>query len=93
VHNHRGGDKSLKERKKRPQVIFGAEASEEEHLLTFPGACVSWPILYTSLKTGGMTPEAFKGAVRKRNQITNHDFVYRYWHKGKYRRYPSRPRG
>jgi hypothetical protein len=93
VGGDRGIARAFKERKKRPQVIFGAEASDEEHLLTFPGACVSWPILYTSLATGGMTPEAFKDAVRKMNRITNHEFVYRRWHKGKYRRYPSHLRG
>jgi len=88
-----GGDSGIahafKERQRRPHVIFGAEATEEKHLLTFPGACISWPILYTALAMGGMTPEAFKDAVNKMNQITSHRFVYRRWNGEKYRRYPS----
>jgi hypothetical protein len=70
-------------------VIFGAEANEDEHLLTFPGACVSWPILYTALATKGMSPDAFRDAVNKMNKVTTHRFVYRRWDGKKYRRYPS----
>jgi hypothetical protein len=88
-----GGDsgiaRAFEERKRRPQVIFGAEATEEKHLLTFPGACISWPILYTVLATRGMTPPAFKDAVNKMNHITSHRFVYRRLEGEKYRRYPS----
>lgn len=88
-----GGDggiaRAFKDRKRRPQVIFGAEANDKKHLLTFPGACISWPILYTVLATRGMNPVAFKDAVNKMNQITSHRFVYRRWDKTKYRRYPS----
>jgi hypothetical protein len=88
-----GGDSGIahafEERKQRPQVIFGAEANEEKHLLTFPGACISWPILYTVLATRGMTPPAFKDAVNKMNHITSHGFVYRRLSGEKYRRYPS----
>jgi|SRR5208282_1379656 len=88
-----GGDRGIagafKERKVKPQVIFGAEAEGKKHVLTFPGACISWPILYTALATGGRTPEAFKDAVRKMNKITKHRFVYRRWDGDKYKRYPS----
>jgi len=88
-----GGDsgiaRAFTKRKRRPQVIFGAEAKEKKHLLTFPGACISWPILYTVLTTRGMNPTAFKDAVNKMNQITPHRFVYRRWDKTKYRRYPK----
>ena len=76
-------------RKHRPSVIFGAEGRKAQRI-TFPGACVSWPILYTSLARGGLTPDAFKDAVSKMNSITKHEFVYRRWHDGKYRRYPAR---
>lgn len=89
VGGDRGIARAFKERKRRPQVIFGAEAKEEKGLLTFPGACISWPILYTALATGGMTPEVFKDAVSKMNRITSHQFVYRRWDGEKYRRYPS----
>ena len=76
-------------RKCRPSVIFGAEG-RDGHRITFPGACISWPILYTSLARAGLTRDAFKDAVTKMNLVTKHEFVYRRWHKGKYRRYPSR---
>jgi hypothetical protein len=89
-----GGDggiaRAFEERKRRPQVIFGAEADDEDHLLTFPGACISWPILYTVLATQGMTAQAFKDAVNKMNHITPHRFVYRRLERQKYRRYPGR---
>lgn len=88
-----GGDhgiaRAFEECKQRPDVIFGAEANEDEHLLTFPGACVSWPILYTALATKGMSPDAFRDAVNKMNKVTTHRFVYRRWDGKKYRRYPS----
>ena len=88
-----GGDRGIAhafaKHKKRPRVIFGAEASEEEHLLTFPGACISWPILYTALATDGMTVHVFKNALDKMNQITSHRFVYRRW---LYVRYPGPPK-
>jgi hypothetical protein len=71
-----------------PTVIFGAEGRKRKRI-TFPGACISWPILYTSLARTGLTPEAFKDAVTKMNLITKHEFVYRRWHEGKYRRYPA----
>ena len=70
-------------------MIFGAEADEEECLLTFPGACISWPILYTSLATRGKNPKAFKDAVKKMNLITPHRFVYRRWDGKEYRCYRS----
>jgi hypothetical protein len=89
-----GGDdgiaRAFEERRRRPQVIFGAEADDEDHLLTFPGACISWPILYTVLATQGMTAQAFKDAVNKMNHITPHRFVYRRLERQKYRRYPGR---
>ena len=88
-----GGDagvaRAFRSRKLRPSVIFGAEA-KDPHEITFPGACISWPILYTTLAREGLTPDAFKGAVAKMNRITKHKFVYRRWHEGSYRRYPSR---
>jgi hypothetical protein len=37
-----------------------------------------------------LTRDAFKDAVTKMNLITNHEFVYRRWHDGEYRRYPAR---
>ncbi|MGI0133629.1 MAG: hypothetical protein ACREBW_01555, partial [Candidatus Micrarchaeaceae archaeon] len=87
-----GGDsgvaKAFRKRKRRPMVIFGAEATDPNEI-TFPGACISWPILYTSLARRGLAPEAFKDALNKMNLITKHEFVYRRWHEGKYRRYPS----
>ena len=88
-----GGDAGVadafRNRKCRPSVIFGAEGKKERRI-TFPGACISWPILYTSLASQGLTRDAFKDAVTKMNLITKHDFVYRRWHEGKYRRYPTR---
>lgn len=90
-----GGDAgvahSFRSNKRRPTVIFGAEGRKRQRI-TFPGACISWPILYTSLARAGLTPEAFKDAVAKMNMITKHEFVYRRWHNGNYRRYPARSR-
>ena len=90
-----GGDggiaRSFRDRKQRPSVIFGAEGKANRRI-TFTGACITWPILYTSLAKGGLTPDAFKDAVTKMNLITKHGFVYRRWHEGKYRRYPRRKR-
>jgi hypothetical protein len=89
-----GGDGGIArvfaKRKRRPDVIFGAEASNDEHLLTFPGACIAWPILYTVLATQGMNAAAFKEAVKKMNAVTSHQFVYRRWDRDSYLRYPSR---
>ena len=49
-----GGDggiaRAFKNYRQRPDVIFGAEG-KDEHAITFPGACISWPILYTELAT------------------------------------------
>jgi hypothetical protein len=73
----------------RPTVIFGAEAQDPNEI-TFSGACISWPILYTHLARVGLKPKAFKDAVKKMNLITKHEFVYRRWHDGNYRRYPAR---
>jgi hypothetical protein len=60
VGGNGGIARAFENRKRRPQVIFGAEAEDDDHLLTFPGACISWPILYTILATRGMTAPAFK---------------------------------
>jgi len=88
-----GGDggiaRAFQNRKRRPSVIFGAEGKAKRRI-TFTGACITWPILYTSLAKDGLTRDAFKGAVTKMNLITKHEFVYRRWHEGKYRRYPGR---
>ncbi len=88
-----GGDggiaRAFQNRKRRPSVIFGAEGKAKRHI-TFTGACITWPILYTSLAKEGLTRGAFEDAVNKMNMITKHEFVYRRWHGGKYRRYPSR---
>jgi hypothetical protein len=88
-----GGDngiaRAFQDRKRRPSVIFGAEGKRNRRI-TFRGACITWPILYTSLAKIGLTPEAFKDAISKMNLITKHQFVYRRWDEGKYRRYPSR---
>ena len=88
-----GGDggiaRAFRDRKRRPSVIFGAEGKATRRI-TFTGACITWPILYTALAKGGLTRDAFKDAVTKMNLITKHEFVYRRWHDGKYRRYPSR---
>jgi len=88
-----GGDagvaRAFRRNGRRPNVIFGAEAQDPNEI-TFPGACISWPVLYTSLAQTGLTAEAFKDAVTKMNLITKHKFVYRRWHDGNYRRYPSR---
>jgi hypothetical protein len=89
-----GGDggiaREFEKRKRRPDVIFGSEASDDDDLLTFPGACIAWPILYTVLATQGMNATAFKDAVKKMNAVTSHQFVYRRWDRKSYRRYPSR---
>jgi hypothetical protein len=88
-----GGDsgiaRAFAKRKHRPSVIFGSEG-KKSHRITFPGACISWPILYTVLATRGVGADAFKDAVRKMNKITAHRFVYRRWADTAYRRYPSR---
>jgi hypothetical protein len=88
-----GGDsgiaRAFEKRKRRPEVIFGAEADDDDDLLTFPGACIAWPILYTVLATQGMNPDAFKDAVKKMNSVTSHKFVYRRWDRTRYVRYPA----
>ena len=89
-----GGDggiaRAFEQRKRRPHVIFGAEADDEDNLLTFPSACIAWPILYTVLASHGMTPSAFKDAVKKMNSVTPHRFAYRRLEGGKYRRFPTK---
>jgi hypothetical protein len=86
-----GGDvgiaRAFKHCRRRPDVIFGAEGMGED-VLTFPGACTTWPILYTKLATCGMTRDAFKDAVDKMNHITSHRFVYRRWKQDRYLRHP-----
>jgi hypothetical protein len=81
-----GAARAFRHHQQRPDVIFGSEA--ENDLLTFAGACVSWPILYTELETQGMTRNAFKEAVDKMNHIAGHQFVYWRWDDDRYRRYP-----
>jgi hypothetical protein len=87
-----GGDagiaRAFEKLDRRPTVIFGAEATEEDDLITLPSACISWSILYSVLATEGMTPDAFKEAVTKMNKVTPHQFVYRRWDDKGYRRYP-----
>jgi hypothetical protein len=87
-----GGDQGLaqafEKHKRQPKVIFGTESQNKE--LTFSGACISWPILYTDLVKRGMRREVFIDAVKKMNQITPHEFVYRRWDGERYLRYPSR---
>jgi hypothetical protein len=89
-----GGDagiaRAFEKLAQRPTVIFGAEAREEEELITLPTACISWSILYSVLAANGMTPDAFKEAVTKMNKVTPHQFVYRRWDGKGYRRYPTR---
>jgi hypothetical protein len=80
--------RAFAKRKHRPRVIFGSEG-RKNHRITFAGACISWPILYTVLATRGMGADAFKDAVRKMNKITAHRFVYRRWADTGYRRYRS----
>jgi hypothetical protein len=88
-----GGDhgvaRSFKKKTRKPQVIFGAEGRNQNRI-SFPGACISWPILYTSLASTGINRDAFKDAMKKMNLITRHQFVYRRWDGEKYRRYPSK---
>jgi hypothetical protein len=87
-----GGDagiaRAFEQLDRRPTVIFGAEATKEDDLITLPSACISWSILYSVLATEGMTPDAFKEAVTKMNKVTPHQFVYRRWDDKGYRRYP-----
>jgi hypothetical protein len=87
VGGDRGIARAFANRKRKPSVIFGAEGKRGRRI-TFPGACISWPILYTLLARAGLTRDAFKDAVTKMNLITNHEFVYRRWSQNKYRRYP-----
>lgn len=89
VGGDRGVARAFQERRGRPDVIFGSEATNPCEI-TFPGACIAWPILFTSLATQGMTREAFKDAVAKMNRVTKHKFVYRRWDDVRYRRFPSR---
>ncbi|MGD0010114.1 MAG: hypothetical protein ABSE93_16405 [Terriglobia bacterium] len=79
--------RAFKECNRRPEVIFGAEA-KGKHALTFPGACMSWPILYIKLVKRGMTRQAFIDAIDKMNGIAPHRFVYRRWDGDRYLRYP-----
>ena len=46
-----GAARAFKAQRRRPQVIFGTEG---KHKLTFSGACISWPVLYTELVENGM---------------------------------------
>lgn len=88
VGGDRGAAKAFAGSAHRPGVIFGSEA-EEPHVITFPGACVAWPILYTDLSTLGMARRVFRGAVDKMNAVTPHRFVYWRLDSDRYRRYPS----
>jgi hypothetical protein len=92
VGGDRGIARAFGQRKRRPDVIFGSEATKPNEI-TFSGACIAWPILYTSLATRGMTPDAFKDAVSKMNHVTKHKFVYRRWYRDHYRRFPRRTQG
>jgi hypothetical protein len=71
-----GGDagiaRAFEKLKRRPTVIFGAEATDDDDLITLPSACISWSILYSVLAVEGMTPGAFKEAVTKMNKVTPH---------------------
>lgn len=89
VGGDRGIARAFGQRKRWPEVIFGSEATKPNEI-TFPGACIAWPILYTSLATRGMTRDAFKDAVRKMNLVTKHKFIYRRWDRDQYRRFPRR---
>jgi hypothetical protein len=83
----RGAANAFRDVDPRPAVIFGSEA-DEPHEITFPGACIAWPILYTEL-VRRMGREVFRGAVRKMNSVTPHRFVYWRWHFDRYKRYRS----
>lgn len=77
----------------KPAFIFGSEATDEEELLTFPSACIAWPILYSELQQKGVSKDIFQDAVKKMNLVLPHQFVYRRWDTklGSYRRYsPSK---
>jgi hypothetical protein len=56
----------FRSRSGRPTVIFGAEAKDPFEI-TFLGAYISWPILYTTLARAGLTRDAFKDAVTRTN--------------------------
>lgn len=83
----RGAARAFRERTPRPTVIFGSESK-----LTFAGACIAWPILYTELETRGMAREVFRDAIDKMNTVAGHEFVYWRWDDDRdgYRRYPPR---
>jgi hypothetical protein len=83
-----GAPRAFRDSRQRPTVIFGSEASADK--LTFSGACISWPILYAELVTGGMAQKVFRGAVDKMNKVSGHQFVYWRWAGGRYLRYPPR---
>lgn len=87
----RGAARAFKAQAQRPRVIFGSEG-ERKNSLTFAGACVSWPILYTELETQGMAREVFRDAIDKMNSVAAHKFVYWRWDDDRdgYRRYPAR---
>jgi len=56
-----GGDagiaRAFEKLDRRPTVIFGAEATEADDLITLPSAWISWSILYSVLAAEGMTPD------------------------------------
>lgn len=87
----RGAARAFKDRTPRPKVIFGSEGDDENNL-TFAGACVAWPILYTELESRGMAREVFREAIDKMNTVAGHEFIYWRWDDDRdgYRRYPTR---
>jgi hypothetical protein len=90
IGGDRGAARAFQGNTFRPDVIFGSEADEPLEI-TFPGACVAWPILYTELSTLGMARSVFREAVDKMNRVTIHRFVYWRLDDDRYLRYPPRP--
>lgn len=87
----RGAARAFRNHTSRPAVIFGTEGDGDDKI-RFPGACITWPMLYTELLTQGMEQSALRSAVNKMNRVTAHQFVYWRWNddSDRYLRYPPR---
>jgi hypothetical protein len=71
--------------------IIGPEATDDDGLLTFSGACIAWPILYTQLSES-TERASFDKAIDNMNRVTPHQFVRRRWDLNEqcYRRHPGK---
>lgn len=87
LRSHQRYTKSLQEKAKRPEIIFGS--SDER---SYGEYTVAWAILYRRFKKDGINKDSAKQALKEIHAVVSDKFLYRRWNtaQGEYVFYPRK---